>query len=533
MKNILIGNAWPYANYQLHIGHLSALLPGDVLAKYHRAKGNNVIFVSGTDSHGTPITERAKIEKKTPEEIAKFYHEEDVKSFEKIGFEYDKYTSTMSETHKAGVKKFFKLFMDNGYLYEKTIEQDYCETCNEYKSDREIEGLCPVCGEKAKGDQCDACNATFDSNDLLEKKCRDCGSTPVTRENTHLYFKLSAFQARLEDYVKNHEEDWRKNALGETRKFLQMGLIDRAATRQLSWGVEVPFDGFEDKRIYVWLEAVLGYLTTAEQVCKDRNTTLAEFLKNDDNTISYYCHGKDNIPFHTVIYPALIMASGLDLQLPKVIVSGEYFNLNNEKMSKSKGNLLTINDLVDTYGVDTSRYYISANGPEKRDVNFTHSDIVQAHNKFLVGVLGNFINRNFSFIKKKFDGVITEGTIDSEVIKLTHDTYAKVGDLIEKAELKAAVEAIFDYIGYGNKYYDDKTPWIKVKENIDEFNDITYTCTYMIANIANLIAPIMIEASSKIRRMLNLDEFKWEEITLSGNIKLEEIELLYNRIDNE
>ena len=217
--------------------------------------------------------------------------------------------------------------------------------------------------------------------------------------------------------------------------------------------------------------------------------------------------------------------------LPEYIVSGEYINMNDEKMSKSKGNLLTVNDLVDTYGSETVRYYMIANGPEKKDVNFTKSDLIQAHNKFLVGVLGNFVNRNLSFITKKFDGIITEGNIDPKIKEITEEKYKKIGALIEEAELKSALEEVFDYIGLGNKYYDENTPWVAVKEDINKFNDITYTCIYMIANIANMINPFMPTTSEKIKDMLSLKPFAWKEEVISGNIKINDLKLLFERID--
>lgn len=529
-RNILIGGAWPYANYLLHIGHLSALLPGDIIARYYRGCNDNVVYVSGTDAHGTPITQRARKEGKEPREIAEHYHEEFKKSFLKAEFSYDYYGCTFENYHKEEVQKLFKLIYDNGYIYEKEQNEDFCPKCSIFLADRDIVGTCPKCGGTASGDQCDSCLASLEATEVLNKKCKICGTETITKPNKHLYFKLSAFQNEINKYVDEHKNKWRKNAYGETKKFLEMGLIDRAATRELTWGIEVPIPGFEDKRIYVWIEAVMGYLSTCKKVLEDRNMDFEEFIK-DPNLKSYYAHGKDNIPFHTVIYPALIMSMKNNYNLPEYIVSGEYINMNDEKMSKSKGNLLTVNDLVDTYGAETVRYYMIANGPEKKDVNFTKSDLIQAHNKFLVGVLGNFVNRNLSFITKKFDGIITEGNIDPKIKEITEEKYKKIGALIEEAELKSALEEVFDYIGLGNKYYDENTPWVAVKEDINKFNDITYTCIYMIANIANMINPFMPTTSEKIKNMLSLKPFAWKEEVISGNIKINDLKLLFERID--
>ena len=227
------------------------------------------------------------------------------------------------------------------------------------------------------------------------------------------------------------------------------------------------------------------------------------------------------------------MAMKNDYNLPDYIVSGEYINMNDEKMSKSKGNLLTVNDLVDTYGAETVRYYMIANGPEKKDVNFTKSDLIQAHNKFLVGVLGNFVNRNLSFIVKKFDGLIKNGNIDSKIKEVTREKYNVVGKLIEQAELKSALDEVFDYISLGNKYYDENTPWVAVKEDLDKFNDITYTCIYMIANIANLINPFMPDTSRKIKEMLSLKSYSWMEEVINGDILINDLKLLFERIDDK
>lgn len=533
-RDIFIGGAWPYANYFLHVGHLAALLPGDLLAKYYRGKGDNVIYVSGSDCHGTPITERAKKEGVEPNQIAEYYHTEFAKTFERLGFEYDEYSTTMSEHHKEYVKEKFKKMIENGYIYEKEVEQDYCDECKTFLSDREIEGICPHCGGKSTGDQCDKCGASLDSTEVLDKHCKKCHSKTILKNNKHLYFKLTEFENGLQELINKNKLTWRKNALGEAQKYIDMGLVDRAATRQLDWGVEVPVEGYEDKRIYVWIEAVLGYLSVGEEVAKSRGIDFDKFLSDDNaNLKTYYVHGKDNIPFHTTIYPALLLSLKENYRLPDYIVSSAYVNLNNEKMSKSKGNLITANELLDMFESDTLRFYFSFKGPETNDMNCSIDDIIQTHNKFLVGMLGNFINRNLSFIKKKFDRNITEGTIDEKIKEATNKTYHLVGEYFEKGEIKNAVTAIMEYVNLANKYYDSREPWKQVKENISDFNDTTYTCLYMIANLSNLIEPVLPNASTKIKRMLNLNPYKWEEEMISGDYKLTDVEILYNRLEEK
>lgn len=533
-RDILIGGAWPYANYYLHVGHLAALLPGDIIAKYYRLCGDNVIYVSGSDCHGTPITERAKKENTIPEKIAEFYHNEFVKTFNNMGFEYDLYTSTMTEYHKKYVQECFKLMIDNGYIYEKEIEQDYCENCQKFVSDREIIGTCPKCGGESTGDQCDNCLASLDSTEVLNKHCKSCNSDLIAKTNKHLYFKLPEFKEELQNLLNKNKETWRKNAIGETQKYID-GLVERATTRELDWGVEVPVKGYDNKRIYVWIEAVLGYLSAADKVLKEREINPDEVLSdNNDNLRVYMVHGKDNIPFHTTIFPALELAIGKNYRLPDYIISSAYVNLNNEKMSKSKGNLLSVNQLLDLFNQDTMRFYFTFNGPETKDISCSIEEMITVHNKYLVGTLGNFINRNLSFINKKFDGIITEGIIDQNIKNLTIETYKEVGNLIEKGELKAALIKVMDYVSLGNKYYDEQTPWIKVKEDINEFNNVTYTCTYMIVNIAKLIRPFLTTTSDKIFDMLDIEKnTNWEELNIKGNINIKNNELLFNRIDDK
>lgn len=531
MKDIFIGGAWPYANNSLHIGHLAALLPADVIARYHRGCGNRVVYVSGTDCHGTPITVRAKKENISPVEIAEKYHEEFVKSFQSLDFSYDFYTATMTEEHKKGVQELYKIILENGYIYEQEEDEDYCSTCNEYLSDREIIGVCPHCGGHAMGEQCDDCLSPINPKELKDKHCKICGSSTIVKKNKHLYFKLSAFQEVLEKFVIEKEHIWRKNALNETKKYLKLGLIDRATTRQLTWGVDVPVDGYEDKKIYVWIEAVMGYLTAGKHVCDEKNIDLNKFLTDRENLITYFVHGKDNITFHTIIYPSLLQAINPSWQLPKRIISCEYVNMNDEKMSKSKGNLITMDDLVENYNKDTVRYYMIANGPEKKDVNFSSCDLIQAHNKFLVGVLGNFINRNLSFVNKKFDGVIKKGEIDVNIMARTKAIYDEVGSLIEEGELRNALDLVIDYATLGNKYYDERQPWIQVKEDIASFYDTTYTCVYIIANLSNLLHPFIPSSADKVKSMLSLKPFIWEEYKLDSDLRIDHLELLFDRID--
>lgn len=532
VKRIFIGGAWPYGNYLMHVGHLAALLPGDVIARYYRQKGEKVLYVSGTDCHGTPITERARKEKVEPSIIAHRYHDKDVQDFTDLGFTYDNYGATFMEWHEVGVKKMFKQIYDNGYFYEKISEQVFCTKCNRFLSDREIGGKCPICNKETKGDQCEYCLSTFNPRELIEKHCLICGEKTVLKQNHEMVFALSKFQTNIEKYFANNHTGWRTNAINETQKYLKQGLPDRDATRSIKWGVPVPIPGFEDKCVYVWIEALLGYLTSGKRAAEKYGWDFEKFIDDDSSLVSYYVHGKDNIPFHTVIFPALLMALKDNKQLPKRIISSEYVNMGNEKMSKSSGAIVTIRELLSKFEADSIRYYFIANNPEKRDSSYNEDELIVQHNKFLVGGFGNFVNRNLSFLVKRFKGNVPSGVISQEIRDYTISMYKIMGNKIAVGELNNAVDTMLSYIQIANKYYDEQKPWLQVKEkNIENFNNTTATCLYIIANMSNLFAPVLPFGCEKIRKMLNMtNDYSWQEIYAPKNLKLAEIKVIYSKI---
>lgn len=531
-KNIFIGGAWPYANNSLHVGHLAALLPGDVIARFFRLNGNKVIYVSGTDCHGTPITERAKREGVTPYDIANAYHMEFSKNFEDLNFSYDLYAATFNDYHKEEVKKLILQMNDNGYFYVQQQEQDYCEHCNCALSDREMVGECPNCGKVAKGDQCDACLSTFDSKELKNRTCIYCGNHTVVKNTNHLVFSLSSFQKELEDLKTKNEANWRWNALNETDKYLKQGLKDRTATRAIDWGIDMPVAEVGDKKLYVWFDAVLGYLTTGMQVAAKNNIDFEEFMK-DKNVESYYIHGKDNIPFHTVIFPALICATKEDVQLPKHIISSEYINVDSEKMSKSKGNFKSLNSLLENYPSDMLRFYILYINPEKKDADFSVNNMIQAYNKFICGGFGNFVNRNLSFVKKKFEGRLPQGEVDNNVIEYISALYEEWSNYIAQGEMRKYANGIIELIQYANKYYDENTPWVYAKSDLAKFYDITSTCVFVMVNMINLFAPAMPNGTDILADMLGITEKRWETTYYNKELLLDNVSVLYERMDEE
>ena len=525
-RNVWIGGAWPYANSTLHIGHLAGLLPGDALARYHRLKGDNVMYVSGSDCHGTPITLRARKENVSPESVSNTFHEGFVETFNLLNFSYTLYTRTSTDFHKREVQELLTKVYNNGYIYEKEDDALYCETCGKLVEDREITYVCKKCGKLAKGEACD-CGEVPSFEDLKEGSCAVCGHKLVVKKDKNLYFKLSAFQSRIEEYLKENEDHWRVNAVNETKKYLKMGLIDRAITRNLDWGVEVPFDGYSHKRIYVWFEAVLGYVSACKRYCLENNLNFNDYLKENSCDLSYMVHGKDNINFHTIIFPALLLAIDENFKLPTDIVSSEYLTLNGDKISKSTGNYEETADIVSKGSSDTLRFFLLGYGPEKKDSDFSMKLYATIHNNEIVNKLGNFVNRTL-----KFKGLeeIKKDSMDEDVKNTVISYYESIGKKIEEYEFKEASHLVLGLLEYANKYYDENKPWVLAKENLPEFNKVMYTCSNIIANLANILNPFMPESSLKIQNILELDNLKWDYVQIDRDLKLKEIEPLFVRI---
>ena len=526
---IFIGGAWPYANGSLHLGHVAALLPGDILARYYRQKGEKVLYVSGSDCNGTPISIRANQENTTTETIANRYHEEFVECFQKLGFSYDLYTRTDTDHHHKSVQSIFLKLIENGYLYKKTIEQAYCETDQQFLPDRFVEGLCPNCRAKARGDQCDICSAILDPLELIDKRCKICGSQPTIKETEHFYFSFSQFQKQLEKFVEKAQQEnrWRDNAISLTTRYLKEGILDRAVTRDLPNGVEVPIPGFEGKKIYVWIEAVAGYLTASIEWAKQNHENIEDWWNKD--TISYYIHGKDNIPFHSVIWPSILMGLN-NSALPTHIVSNEYLTLEKRKLSTSQNWAVWVPYILEKYDADSIRYFLTINAPENRDTDFSWREFVFSHNSELLGAYGNFVNRTLKFIEKSYDGKTPEGKINLEIkAKISH-LYEEVGSLIMNAHFKKSLENILEFVRYANKYFDDQKPWIQINEEKSLCDHTMANCIYIISNLAQLLNPFLPFSSQNVKEILELSELSWEEVEIPS-LSLKEIKPLFKRID--
>lgn len=526
-KNILIGGAWPYANGSLHIGHIAALLPGDVLARYHRACGDQVYFVSGSDCHGTPVAVRAKQEKRTPQEISGYYHEEFAQCFEKLGFSYDCYTRTSDEYHKSFVREFHARLYQSDLVYEKETPQAYCETCKSFLADRFVTGICPRCGKETRGDQCDDCGTVLEPENLIQPVCAVCGSPVAFRSSRHLYIAISRLEKELRALA-DGAGAWRKNAVAFTKRYIDEGLRDRALTRDLEWGIGVPHEGYGEKTIYIWAENVLGYLSASKRVAEERGTDFRALWGEDAK--HYYVHGKDNIPFHTIILPALLIANGGGWHLPDQIVSSEYLTLEGRKISTSRNYAIWIKDIADRYDPDSIRYFFLANGPEKKDADFSWREFVNSHNGELLGAYGNFVNRSLSFIRKYWNGVVPNGRVDAETDLEIKSLYQVTGRLIEKGAFKDAIGGIFEFVRRANKYFDTEAPWITRTSDEAACQNTLYQCVQIIANLAVLLKPFLPFSSEKLCGWLCLDD-KWQVHEVPGGYRLPETPILFERID--
>jgi methionyl-tRNA synthetase len=526
---IFIGGAWPYANGSLHLGHISSLLPGDILARYFRLRGEKVLYVSGSDCNGTPIAIRAKQEGVSPKEVVDRYHEEFTDCFKKLGFSYDCYTRTDTSNHHQVVQQIFLKLLENGFIYKKEVEQTYCDTCEQFLPDRYVEGNCPHCAQPARGDQCDYCSTILDPIDLINKSCKLCGSTPAIKKTEHFYLALSRLQAELENYTlkAKKNDSWRNNAVQLTERYLKEGLQDRAVSRDLPIGVSIPVKGYEEKKVYVRIEAVSGYYSASKQWALETKDSDADFWTEETKT--FYVHGKDNIPFHTIIWPAILKGIG-NVALPQFIVSNEYLTVEKKKLSTSRNWAVWVPDVLQKYHPDSIRYFLTINAPENRDTDFSWREFIYSHNGELLGAYGNFVNRTLKFIEKSYGGEIPGGHVNQTIEEMVINLYKIVGTSFENTRFKEALEEVFTFIRTANKFFDKKQPWKQFKENTAACNDTLVTCVYMIANLAQLLAPVLPFTSNEIKEMLKMNELSWNPIpTLVG--KINQVNPLFDRID--
>lgn len=511
-ERIHICVAWPYVNGDLHLGHLAgAYVPCDIFARYQRLRGREVLMVSGSDTHGTPITVRAEEEGITPREVVDRYHPRDIEAYLKLGVSFDLYTETDTENHWTVTQDVFLTLLRNGYIYRDVMDALYCDHCKRFLPDRYVEGTCPHCGNpSARGDQCDKCGRTLDAVELVEPRCRFCGHRPRIRQTEHFFLDLPKLRGPLLEWLQDGKDHWRPNVLQFTLNMLNdPELRGRPITRDIPWGIPVPVEGFEEKRIYVWFDAVIGYLAATKEWAK----LIGEPERwrdwwQDKDTRSYYFIGKDNIPFHTVIWPGMLIGYG-NLNLPYDVPANEYLTLEERTLSKSRRWVIEVLDFLSRYDPDTLRYVLSINMPETRDTNFSWGEYVRRTNDELVATYGNLVHRTLSFAQRNFEGRVPEpgdfSEADVAILARADAAFQTAGDLLEACKFKAAIAEIMAVAHEANRYLDAKAPWFQIKEDRCAAATTIYTCLCVINDLKVLLAPFLPFSSQRLHHLLGYE----------------------------
>ena len=540
-ERILVSVAWPYANGSIHIGQVAGCyLPADIFARYHRMNGNEVLMVSGADAHGTPVTLTAEQRGTSPDQVSSGYQAEFLDNWARLGISFDLFTSTHTDNHTAVVQEMFLTLLNNGYIYKDTMMQPYCETDSRFLADRYVEGTCPHCGtDGARGDQCDSCGRTLDPKDLIGMACRLCGGGPEIRETEHFFLKLSAFEERLQEWVAD-KTHWKPNVRNFTRGYLDGGLHDRAITRDIEWGVPVPLEGYATKRIYVWFEAVIGYLSASKEWARTVGAPerWREFWQGDCR--AYYFMGKDNIPFHTVIWPAMLMGSE-GLNLPYDVPANEFLNLEGLKLSTSRNWAVWLPDYLDRYEPDPLRYVVASNMPETSDSDFSWKEYVRSNNDELVATYGNLVHRVLTMTVRNFDGrVPARGPLDGESEELldrAESALGEVGRHIESCRFRLALGSAMDLAHAANRYLDRKEPWRAIRSDRDSAAGTLWAALAAINCLKTLLYPFLPFSSEKLHAMLGLqagvqDEgWRWDRDSLPPDHKLQEPRPLFAKLE--
>ncbi len=545
-EKIFIGVAWPYANGPLHTGQIvGAYLPADIFARYHRTAGNQVLMVSGSDQHGTPITVRAEQEGKTPAEIAAHYHQEFLETWRRLGISFDLYTSTGTDNHARTVHDIFLKLYQRGDIYKGSMRLPFCTVEERFLLDRYVEGTCPICGyEAARGDQCDNCGNVLDPVDLIEPRCRFDGSRPEIRESEHFFLRLSAYSDRLRRWLSSDKAHWRKNVLNFSLSLLEQGLRDRAITRDISWGVPIPLEGYDDKRIYVWFEAVIGYLSASKEWAQRQGDPekWREFWQ-DPRCKTYYFIGKDNIIFHTLVWPAQLMAysdaTGEPYNLPYDVPANQYQTVRGAKASTSRNLAVWVLDFLSRYDPDPLRYYLAVTMPETSDSDFTWADFVRRNNDELVATWGNLVNRVLAFAYRHFDRTIpTPAQLlerDRMLLHNVEQALRRTGENIAACRFRAGIEAAMAAAREANRYLEDSAPWRLVGQDRPRCATVIYTSIAAINGLKVAFYPYLPFTGQRLHQMLGykgtLESQGWKfELPRPGQHLLEP-EPLFKKLD--
>ena len=514
-EKILVCVAWPYCNGDMHIGHIAgAYLPADVFARFHRMRGNDVLMVSGSDTHGTPITVTAEEEGITPRDVVDRYHPRNVEALRRLGISFDLFTETDTENHWAVTQELFKTHLEHGYLYLDTTPQLFCMDCNKWLADRFVEGICPFCGyDGARGDQCDNCGRAYDAISLIKPRCKNCRGTRIeVRVTEHFFLDLGKLNDPLLAWLNDgHKDHWRANVLNATRSRLEShDLRGRAITRDIAWGITIPVPGFEEKRIYVWYDAVIGYLSASKEWATINGTPDAwRAWWQGTAARTYHFIGKDNIEFHTIIWPGMLIGYDRSLNLPYDVPANEYLNVEGRKLSKSRRWSIAMGDALDRYDPDPWRYAIAASFPEAQDVNFTWEEFVRRNNEELVATWGNLANRVLGFAYKRFDGKVPEpGPLDDAdraLLAQIGPTFERVTALLEGVKLKQALTETMTLAHEANRYLNAKEPWHQIKTDPAAAATSIFVALRVIDSLKTLFAPFLPFTCQQLHGYLGYD----------------------------
>ncbi len=559
MKNdpqkILVTAALPYANGKIHLGHLAgAYLPADIYVRYQRAMQRDVLFICGSDEHGVPITITAEQEKTTPQHVVDRYHALNKKAFEQFGMSFDNYSRTSLPLHHATAKEFFLKFHSAGILKEKKDQQLYDLKAKMFLPDRYVEGTCPVCkNTEARGDQCEQCGTFLNPTELIDPRSKISGERPVLRETSHWYFPLGRYQSALEEYVReaDQRDGWKENVLQYCRGWFKDGLQDRAVTRDLQWGVQVPLPGFEHKVLYVWFDAVLGYISGSKE--------WSEMTGNGEKWKNYWCDsstkyvafiGKDNVVFHCIVFPAMLMAWNENSDanrylLPTNVPANEFLNFEGQKFSKSRGWGIDVDEFLSEFPADALRYTLALNLPESRDADFTWKDFQARTNNELADILGNFVNRTMTFTYRYFEGKVPQCSSalsqpDLDIRKAMSDTVAKASACFERYQFREGTVTIMNLARSANQYFDYSEPWKSVRTNPSQCATALYHCLELIRTLAIVFEPVLPFTSRRMWTMLNLPGTPlasgWKtaaNLCLSTGHRIGTPEILFTKIEDE
>ena len=542
LGKVLVTCAWPYVNYMPHLGTLVQVLSADVVARYYRLKGEDVVMVSGSDEHGTPIEVEAVRLGISPKQLTDKIHAKVVELFKKWGFSFDNYTRTENPIHKEFVQAYQMKIYNNGYIFTQETEMLYCEKCSRFLPDRFVEGKCPYCGyETARGDQCDACGRLLEPTFLIEPYCTICKSKPIIKKTKQWYFDLPKFSEKLNDYINNNKE-LPTNARNFSLNLIKEGLKPRAMTRDVNWGIPAPFPGAEGKTFYVWFENVLGYISATVEYFRNRGEPekWKEYWFNKEAKTLYFV-GKDNIPFHVIIFPALLLASGEDYNLPWNVPATEFLQFKGERASKSRRIGIWIDEALEVFPADYWRFFLMATRPETKDTNFSWELFIEKINSDLNDTFGNFLHRTLAFMNTQFNGEVPQlealDEDDKQILETLKEKVETVAKEIEDCGLQSAANTMISISRMGNQYLNEKEPWNLIKKDREKAASIIYVAAQIVKALTVVSAPFIPFAAEELWKTLNLPgsvhEQKWDEALkpLPANHKIAKPKPLFQKIE--